>query len=738
MTLDRLAKKKAALAKRETALSVSAALNKLESSRNGKELLVARAGNRMHPDRREMDRILQLAFVDMMDAAESDEFSRGILLASAVERGFGLFREQSSAVAAYLTEAGGFFPIGVGWGKTGISLMIAERAWQKGHKKIALMLEPGCLPQLLKTDIPMWRRLTNLSVPFIVLGSRTKAERKVYYESGRVGCYIIPYSLLSVRDTIDMLEAVDPDLVIADECHNLKDRKTARTKRWMAMMNARERELVAMSGTITSKSIEDYRHLMDLALKDASPLPRNGSMAFGWSRVLDSGSVITDQHQAGPLEPLVTWANERLIAQRRAEPDPEVRNSMKHLRLTVSDIREAYTMRMHSAPGVVSSPDSEVKASFSIEGLNEQGDAWATEGEFWQKHDGWLTLDAHMKRVKEEWQTPNGDEIEHSIHTFKWMVELGSGFYNELVWPTPEWITKHHGVNAVEAKSAIKSAQDAYAHHQFYSKELRTFFEDSPPGLDTPMVVGLAINQHPDDLPGKLVLAYRQWKEAEQLAEAEHGFLVERISNAVRVCDFKIDRAAKWAEWAMSKHGSGIIWVHHREMGRWMVETLKAADIPAIACPAGANERIQALFNPETGTGDAIAVASIRSHGTGKNLQRAGAQIFLQWPRDAKQAEQTLGRVHRNGVEQFRDHVTVTTMNLLPYDHMLFGACLIDAVYQHQTGSRRKMVYANYDPMPRIFTPEFLKARGAGPELLNPRQRAMLEDKFGDDWEDQI
>ena len=48
------------------------------------------------------------------------------------------------------------------------------------------------------------------------------------------------------------------------------------------------------------------------------------------------------------------------------------------------------------------------------------------------------------------------------------------------------------------------------------------------------------------------------------------------------------------------------------------------------------------------------------------------------------------------------------------------------------------MVYATYDPMPRIFAPEFLKARGASPAELNPRQRAMLSDTFGDDWETQI
>lgn len=733
MSLDRLIKKKTAAQKatkdrREDALDLSGVVAQLE----------AKSGKKMHPDRKEMDRILSLAFVDMMTKEESDEFSRGILLASAYEEEFRLFSEQASAVAAYMTEGGGFFPIGVGWGKTGISLMIAERAWKKGIKKMVIMLEPGCLSQLVQTDIPMWRRLTSISVPFIVLGGKQPKERRLYYESGRKGCYIIPYSLLSTRDTMDMLEAIDPDLVITDECHNLKDRKTARTKRWMAMMNYRERELVAMSGTITSKSIEDYRHLIDLALKDGSPLPRSAAMAHGWGRVLDSGSVITDQHQAGPLQPLVTWANERRIEQRRAEPDPAKRDQIQHLRLTVSDLREAFTNRMQSAPGVVSSPDSEIKSSVSIEGVNEKGQPWSDEGKFWEAREGWADLDGHMRRVKDEWQTPNGDEIEHSIHTFKWMVELGSGFYNELVWPTPEQVMEHSSLTEVGARGAIADAQGAHALQQSYHKELRQFFEDSPPGMDTPMSVALHINQRPQDLPMELVVKYRLWKCAEDEAKQASGFLVERLSNAIRVCDFKIQRAVKWAAHAMSNHGSAIVWVHNREMGKWMVDALKAAKIPVIACPAGANDAIQGLFNPDTGTADAVAVASIRSHGTGKNLQRAGAQLFLQWPRDAKQAEQTLGRVHRNGVEKFTDHVTISTMNVLPYDHVLFGACLVDAVYQHQTGSRRKMVYATYDPMPKIFSPEFLKARGASSRSLDQRQIAMMEDKFGEDWQLQI
>ncbi|MCH7476279.1 MAG: hypothetical protein IIA27_16635, partial [Gemmatimonadetes bacterium] len=44
--------------------------------------------------------------------------------------------------------------------------------------------------------------------------------------------------------------------------------------------------------------------------------------------------------------------------------------------------------------------------------------AWADEGSFWEGREGWGELDTHMTRIKEEWQTPNGDEIEHAIHTF--------------------------------------------------------------------------------------------------------------------------------------------------------------------------------------------------------------------------------------------------------------------------------------------------------------------------------
>lgn len=724
-TLDRLRERRRQRLVREAALSVTSSIN----GRDSIEGLRRRAEARVHPDRRELERILRLAFVPLMLPEESDEFSRTQCLARAYESGFRLFVEQSSAVSAYLTEGGMFGPIGVGWGKTGVSLMIAEEAARKGLRKILLHIEPSCLPQLVQNDIPYWRRRIPLSVPFIIIGGRSPKARRSYYKSERRGCYIVPYSLLSVRDTLEMLEWIDPDLVIADECHNLRDRGTARVKRWLHMMHERERELVAMSGTITSKTIEDYRFLINLALKEHSPLPQSPQMALAWSRVLDAGAVVNHECQTGPLEPLVDWANLRLAE------DP---TNKTILRPTVSDMREAFTLRLHSAPGVSASPDSAIKASISFENKALDGRPWYEHGEFWKKYDGWDRLAFLMDQVQRDYVTPDGDEINHAIHIFKWMVELGSGFYNELVWPTVEMVVKKHAVTETVAREVLAHFKDAHGLHQHYNKLSRRFFEHSPAGIDTPMEVARQINQHPDRLPEELVAAYVEWNEEVAAGVERFGFQIERYSRAVRVCSFKIDLAYQWAAHMFERHGSALVWVSNREMGRWAVEYFTAKGLPTLACPAGANTQIKAQFDPDTGKPDRVVVASIKAHGTGKNLQQVPAQLFLQWPREAKKSEQVLGRVHRNRVEEFRDNVVVNTLHLLPYDHVLLGACLVDTVYQHQTGSRRKLVYGNWDPMPKIFSPEFLKARGAPTFMLNQRQRSMLEEKFGNNWESQL
>lgn len=687
----------------------------------------------LHPDRVEMQRILGLPIVRMMSDEEADAFSYDRINAEAYESGFRLLTTQASAVDEIEQANGGFLPIGVGWGKTGISIMTAEHFHRQlmdagmPRPKGLLLIEPGCVSQFGKTDLRSWREKVPISVPFLTLGKKPKKSRQAIYRSGYKGCYVVPYSLLSVSDTMDMLEAIDPDYVIADEAHNLKDPKTARTKRFLAMMRERKRLFVAMSGTMTTKSIDDYRHLMAFALRDGAPLPLGGAMAGEWARVLDSDAEITGDHMTGPLLPLVEWAQEH-------DPDPKARYKM-----TVSDLRRAYTLRMHTAPGVVATGDNAIGASMELTNCDAKGNAYGDPTLQWAAtRPGWSELQGLLADVQQAYVTPNGDEIECSLHVFKWMVELSTGFYNEKLWHTPAELAERSELTEKRAAYALAAAKDAHAHHQLLAREMRGFFEYSPPGLDTPKELGLRVSQgRTEDIPQIVVELWHEHKAKLAEIEAEYGFVPERYSRAVRVCDFKIQAAIEWAK----KMKSGLIWVWHIEMGRWLNEEMAKQGLSPLYCPAGANDTIQGEFNPDYGgwtDSRRVGVASISAHCTGKNLQRAPHQLVLQWPRNSLKAEQMLGRVHRTGVEKLRDRVTIHTLNILPYDHLNMAACLNDSIYQHQTGQPRKMVYADYEPLPKIFSPEFLRENVGDTKRLNEAQRAMLVDKFGDDWETRL
>ena len=102
----------------------------------------------------------------------------------------------------------------------------------------------------------------------------------------------------------------------------------------------------------------------------------------------------------------------------------------------------------------------------------------------------------------------------------------------------------------------------------------------------------------------------------------------------------------------------------------------------------------------------------------------------MQWPRPAVDAEQILGRTHRNG--QMADELIVHTNITSLFDQLNFAACLNDSLYIHQTtGNRQKLIYCNYDPLPKIFPASVLRERGLDPTLLSRKQQAELNERFG-------
>lgn len=666
---------------------------------------------------KEINRIVTLPIIDPLTEEESEHWNRKNILVPAFDAGWRLWPIQCWAIETYRKYGGLFAPIGVGWGKSLISQCIAEAAYRDGIKKIALLVPPQVMHQLVIRDFPWARKHVPISYPIHVLGGKSLTQRRAMISSNRSGCYIIPYSLLSTKSASEILEKVRPELIICDEADSLGNRSAARTKRIMNYVADYEPQGVCMSGTITSKSIKDYYHLIKWCLGDNCPLPLVGHLADEWASKLDAGA--SGGNATGPIVPLLDWAQ-------RNFPEEDVSEN-------VAGFRTAYRLRLRTCPGVAATGDSDIGPSLIAHNLPVDNP---------ETSPGWERLQSLISDVKELWQTPNGDEIEHAIHTWKWLYELSAGFYNQLTFPDPDQIMEL-GVSSDQVDSVKDLAKSHHKAQQQYFSCVRSWLEDkSRTGLDTPMLLGLDMSKNGSQNVGPEL--YEAWvhyhSRKEKLTELclKSGMRGSpsqinqkvsaslRLAEVIRVCSYKIDHAVSWAKSLKGK--GGIIWIWHQGMGSWAEEAIRQAGIDVIYCAAG-DQHNRAILDPRNQ--NKVIVASISAHGVGKNLQAFNQQFFLQWPRSAKLAEQVLGRMHRNG--QKSSEVWANTCNTSEFDQMNFAATLNDALYIHQsTGSRQKLIYCTYSPdLPKVFPNAVLRERGFQNKQLTPDQLKLLREKFG-------
>lgn len=661
----------------------------------------------------EMDRIVSLPFVPPMTEEEEEQVSRDFLQASAFEDGFRLKPAQANGVLEYSIYNGLFAPIGVGQGKTLLSLLIASIAYQKGIEKILLLIPPQVVPQLVGKDIQMARTHISVPYPIHVLAGRGKHQRLHMARSKKKGLYVMPYSYLSVADTDEMLEEISAGLIIADEAHRVAHADSARSGRLFRYIDKAEPEMVVMSGTMTKKSLEDYFRLSKHSLKQNNFIPNTKSYMLDWAGVLDAKRFQVDAQETtgnkALLAPLVEWAQNK-------HPEEEFTPD-------TSGFRKAFRMRLSSCPGVVTSGDGDIGTSLILE--NEPVKGYASK-------EGWDKLQKLLKDVEEAWITPNGDTIEHAIHTWKWIYELSAGFYNELVWPTTEVFAARRRISESEAEDILMRAKMHHAADQDFVKILKRWLTDfSKSGLDTPLLVRKDISLNgPKNVGTEL---YQAWQEKELM---DFEGRPDRDSNAVRVCSYKIDeaiaRAKKFTSRASDKSDTrfgkgGILWYYHQEVGNWLFEKAKEEGLDAIHCSAGDYGNRQILDEKNR---HKIMIASIQAHGEGKNLQHFQNQVFVQWPRGAGVAEQVLGRLHRLG--QVAEELFVSTMHTLECDKMNFAACISDAMYTHQSiGVGQKLIYGTYNPLPEIFPMSVMVEKGLVPHALDEQQREMMKEKFG-------
>lgn len=142
----------------------------------------------------------------------------------------------------------------------------------------------GLLPVVLGSLRPM------LLVP-AALVAKTRIELFQWAAHFKVAAHltIVSYEKIGTASGEAVLRRADPDLIIADEAHKLKNPKAAVTRRVGRVLatptgDGRRRAFCALTGTAVKTGFSDIWHLARWALGDSSPLPHDKATAEEWSR----------------------------------------------------------------------------------------------------------------------------------------------------------------------------------------------------------------------------------------------------------------------------------------------------------------------------------------------------------------------------------------------------------------------------------------------------------------------
>lgn len=646
----------------------------------------------------ELIRICGLPIINPLTAQEVDYVSQMYLKADMYMAGERLLPPQATAIVHWDRFGSGMFgPIGVGWGKSLIGYMLAESALdprRKNKRKAILVIPPNIRSQHVTKQLAMARKFTNITFALHDLGNCSNRLARINLaNSDRAGLYVFPYSLFSTPDTEDLLKAIGADTFILDEAHNFGSTTSARTKRFIRYLqnHAPDPLVAAMSGTLTSKGLMDYWHLCKMTLKEFCYMPTSRMLTERWADVLDAKN--TEEYQqgvdlsygttaaaaCGPIQPLLGWA-------RKTFPSAEIPNDIK-------GFREAFRLRASCTPGYVGSGDNELGTGIVFS--NSRADDRPAYGV--DKRDKLI------EGVEKLWVTPGGDEIDYAFHKWEWLYCLTTGFYNDLYWPEPQWLSERRRISLQQATDILEGSKLFHAKRQEFNRALRHFLKYAPPKLDTPMLVLKNLASHGNRELRDDAL-YTAWQDMKDL---DFDQRTERLSRPVRVCNSKILKAIEWAK--EHRDTGGIIWYYHIDLGKWLHESLVAAGIDALFYPAG-SQYDRDIYNESINKGR-ILVASWSAHGTGKELQYSANSLIIQNPKPAKDIEQLIGRQHRKG--QTADEVQIDFTISSVFESACFAATLLDALYIHQTqGSRQKLIVGTYGFTPEVFPREVMREMG--------------------------
>ncbi len=283
---------------------------------------------------------------------------------------------QAMALHDIGTTGSGFLPIGVGEGKTLISLLA---------------------PYVLDAKRPL------LLLPAALI-KKTERERVKYAEHWRVASNIklLSYEMLGRVQASGELEKYQPDLIIGDEIHKVKAKKAAVTRRVARYMHDHpETKFVGMSGTVMRKSLEDFGGILRWCLKGNAPVPKSEHELEEWAQALDDKVTDEARFEPGALLHLCT---------------PEEIVSPEAIANPVLAARRGFQRRLTETPGVVATAGEaeRVDCSIYVKAIT---------------YDVKPITEAHFYKLRSEWMTPDGWPLCEAVDVWRHSRELALGFH---------------------------------------------------------------------------------------------------------------------------------------------------------------------------------------------------------------------------------------------------------------------------------------------------------------------
>lgn len=323
--------------------------------------------------------------------------------------------------------------------------------------------------------------------------------------------YIVPYSQLSVASSTRLLEeTIRPDLIICDECQNLRNPDAARSKRFLRyLQSSPDTKIVALSGTMTKRGLRDYAHLAEVALKKKSPLPQTAHELMSWAACLDA--------DGDPRE--TDWdmfAKFHDVRQIQGEDHFE----------TTKERREAgrafFQSRLTRTQGVVGSTEESIGANLLFKrrpvDLPDE------------------VLEA-LENLRATWMRPDEEELVTALDYWRCSTQLAQGFY--YYWDWPHGIVDHLWMNA----------------RSRWHKVVRRILQDNVADMDSPLLVYRAVERGQIRDPDAQD-ALEVWKTVKHR---------KKPPTATKwISDYLIRDAIEWH----LDHPSGLIWQSDRAVER--------------------------------------------------------------------------------------------------------------------------------------------------------------------------